>query len=106
MALLTKKEITISRLELLSNLMASIFIKYIRNQHRIDHKAHIWTDSQITTSWITAANKTPRRSEILAQRSISAKGHRTWLTFSHEAENGKMLTGRLINRLLLWIALT
>jgi hypothetical protein len=57
MALLTKKEITISRLELLSNLMASIFIKYIRNQHRIDHKAHIWTDSQITTSWITAARK-------------------------------------------------
>ena len=65
---LPKKAISIPRLELLSNVMATILGQTICDQHKQSHKTHVWTDSQISLCWITATDKQP---EIWVQNRVA-----------------------------------
>lgn len=62
-----KRALTIPRLELLSNLLATTLGEYITKQSKGERKITIWTDSQIAQAWITASNSNP---EIWVQNRV------------------------------------
>jgi hypothetical protein len=75
---LPKKSMSIPRLELLSNVMATLLGQYVREQHRTDHAAHIWTDSQISLCWIKATDKNPEiwvQNRVAKIRAFGAESH-------------------------------
>ena len=63
-----KRALSIPRLELLSNLIATELGRYILKQHQTNHKITIWTDSQVALAWVSAADKHP---EIWIQNRVT-----------------------------------
>ncbi len=69
---------SIPRLELLSNAMATLLGQYIRDQHWTNHAAHVWTDSQISLCWIKASDKNPEiwvQNRVTKMRTFGAETH-------------------------------